>query len=88
MTREQPDDLPMLLNAVIRARAEVEQARHGRATPGVSAADPQQRSLLAALETYTAALARQGVPVPYRLCRELAMYRSMFNIRRGAGSVD
>ena len=41
-----------------------------------------QRRLLAALETFTEALAHQGSPVPYRLHGELAMYRAMFDIRR------
>jgi len=82
MTNEQMHHLSALRRAVDGARSEVEEARRGKARPGSSAADPAQRSLLAALEQYAAALTRHGRPVPYRLRDELAMYRAMFNIRR------
>lgn len=83
MTRAQSPDLPMLWHALVEARTEVGRARGERATPGYSAADAEQRSLLVALESYTAALTQHGHPVPHRLHSELAMYRNMFDIRRG-----
>jgi hypothetical protein len=38
---------------------------------------PEQRRLLAALEGYANALTRHGLPMPYRMRSELAMYRAM-----------
>jgi hypothetical protein len=78
----QPTDLPELLNAVGIARRNVETARRGRAAPGTSAADAEQRLLLVAIEEYAAGLAEHGSPMPYRLRDEMALYRSMFAIRR------
>jgi hypothetical protein len=76
-------DLPQLAREVSNARASVEAARRTRAAPGVAAAEPEQRRLLAALESFAEALTHHGRPVPYRLHSELAMYQAMFKIRRG-----
>ncbi len=83
VTREQSPDLSMLWRALVEARADVGRARGERATPGWSAVTAEQRLLLAALESYAAALTQHGHPVPHRLHSELAMYRTMFDIRRG-----
>ena len=88
MTRAQSNDLPALLEAVIRARSDVKVARHQRPSPGSSAAAAEQQLLLAALETYAAALAQHGSPLPHRLRNELAMYRAMFSVRRGRGAAQ
>ena len=82
MTKQQAPDLPALLKAVGDARSEVEVARRGRAAPGSTPAAAEQRLLLAALEKYAAGLEHHGRPMPYRLRDEMAMYRSMFSIRR------
>jgi len=87
MTRQQLSDLPGLLKAVVSARSEVEDARHRRAVPGHTVAVLEQRSLMAALESYSSALTHNGSPIPYRLHNELAMYHAMFSIRRG-GKVE
>jgi hypothetical protein len=82
MTNQQSHDLPALLRAVNTARSDVEAARRTRAAPGTVPAAAEQRLLLEALERYVDGLAQHGQPVPYRLRDEMALYRSMFNIRR------
>lgn len=83
MTDQQSHGVSDLLRAVSAARAAVEAARHATALSGSSlAVAQQQRLLLATLERYAAALAQHGRPVPYRLRDEMAMYRTMFSIRR------
>jgi hypothetical protein len=82
VTIKHAQDTPALLRAVLRARSEVHGARGAKSAPGMGFGVTEQRALLTALETYTAALLLRGSPVPYRLHNELAMYRAMFNIRR------
>ena len=75
-------DLRALLRAVAEARDEAEDARRRRHSPGAPAAAGKQQELLAALESYAAELSRRGLPLPYRLRNEVAMYRLMFPSRR------
>lgn len=82
MTSTDPDDLRHMSKAVNRARADVVIARGTRQRPGLPSAADEQRRLLFALESYTAALTGVGYPIPHRLHNELAMYRAMFEIRR------
>ena len=78
---ERPHDLVALLQAVTRARSRVDLTRPQESLRGESKSQ-QQRQLLAALEAYAAALTAHGHPMPYRMRRELAMYRAMFDSTR------
>ena len=80
MSQGQADDLMVSLRAVNRARSILDLARSGRSWRG--GVTLEQWRLMVALESYAAALASQGLPMPYRQRNELAMYRIMFSARR------
>ena len=71
------DDMMLSLRAVNEARSMLDSAR---TSPGVPKS--AQRRLLDALEEYADALSSHGLPMPYRMCSELAIYRAMFNATR------
>jgi hypothetical protein len=75
-------DLGALMRAVAKARCEADDARRRQFSPGAPAVSGKQQELLSALESYAAELSRRGLPLPYRLRNEVAMYRLMFPDRR------
>ena len=81
MSRGESRDLAVALQAVNTARSILDRTRTRRSTPQVAATLEQWR-LLTALEGYDAALTSHGHPMPYKMRRELAMYRAMFTPRR------
>jgi hypothetical protein len=72
-----PAKLRMLRDAVTHARARVEVERSASETARFDA----RARLLSALESYAAALAAHGAPLPDRLRAELNLYRALHQAR-------
>ena len=71
-----PQRLDNLLRCVHEARSRLDVQRAAPMKRHTSTVDAR-RELLAALESYAAALASAGRPVPYRIRDELHLYRGL-----------